>query len=196
MESKEPQVIDPTQTSSSGAETKPEPEPTLEDFARMDIRVGKITECWKHPESDKLYCEKIDIGEEVREIGSGLQKFVPLEEMTEGLVLVLANLKSRKLAGFPSTGMVMCASNADHTAVELLRPAPDSKIGERVVLDGYDKISQEKEKVIDPKKKKVLELVLPHLKTDEEGFAVFQGKRLVTSAGPIKAKTLVNANIS
>jgi len=85
--------------------------------------------------------------------------------------------------------MVMCASNADHTAVELLRPAPginlfigifiekwiDSKIGERVVLDGYDKISQEKEKVIDPKKKKVLELVLPHLKTDEEGFAVFQG---------------------
>lgn len=84
----------------------------MEDFARMDIRVGKITEVWKvkhhlrisltpkkHPESDKLYCEKINIGDEVREIGSGLQKFVTEEEMTDGLVLVLANLKARKLAG-------------------------------------------------------------------------------------------------
>jgi len=51
----------------------------------------------------------------------------------------------------------------------------DSKIGERVVLEGYDGISQDKEKVIDPKKKKVLEIVLPHLKTDENGYAVFQG---------------------
>ena len=75
-------------------------------------------------------------------------------------------------------------------------------------MEGYDAISQEKEKPIDPKKKKVLEIVLPHLKTDADGYAVFQGrfsrritcvnnflgKRLVTSAGPIKA-TLCNANI-
>lgn len=71
----------------------------LEDFARLDIRVGNIVECWKHPDSDKLYCEKIDIGGgEIREIGSGLQKFVDLSEM-KGLVLVLANLKPRKLGG-------------------------------------------------------------------------------------------------
>ncbi len=45
----------------------------------------------KHPESENLYCEKIDMGDEVREIASGLQKFVPIEKMS-GLVLVLANL--------------------------------------------------------------------------------------------------------
>ena len=76
-------------------------------------------------------------------------------------------------------------------------------------MEGYEGISQDKEKVIDPKKKKVLEIVLPHLKTDAEGYAVFQGiflkgecvnnnfllgKRLCTSAGPIKA-TLCNATI-
>lgn len=45
-----------------------------------------------------LYCEKINIGTEIREIASGLQANIPLEEM-KGLVLVFANLKARKLAG-------------------------------------------------------------------------------------------------
>eukprot|EP01017_Pseudomicrothorax_dubius_P008064 TRINITY_DN12610_c0_g2_i2.p1 TRINITY_DN12610_c0_g2~~TRINITY_DN12610_c0_g2_i2.p1 ORF type:complete len:210 (+),score=76.23 TRINITY_DN12610_c0_g2_i2:49-678(+) len=74
------------------------PPGTLEDYPKMDIRVGRIIECWKHPESDKLWCEKIDIGTEIREIASGLQKFVPQDQMS-GLVLVLVNLKPRKLAG-------------------------------------------------------------------------------------------------
>lgn len=103
--------------------------------------------------------------------------------------------------------MVLCAGNDDHTAVELLRPDEskqilnyfepilESKIGERVTLEGYDKISQEPEKVIDPKKK-ILETVLPHLKTDSEGYATFQGKKLKTSAGFIKAKSLKNCPIS
>ena len=52
-----------------------------------------------------------------------------------GLVLVLSNLKPRKLAGFNSNGMVLCASNSDHSKVELLRPHPDSKVGERVFLE-------------------------------------------------------------
>jgi tRNA-binding EMAP/Myf-like protein len=54
-------------------EEKPETAaPTEEDFQKVDIRVGRIVECWKHPESENLYCEKIDIGTEVRQIASGL----------------------------------------------------------------------------------------------------------------------------
>jgi len=122
-EKKEKKEKGETKEAAKPEETKTEEgQVTLADFAKLDIRIGKITECWKHPESEKLYCEKIDIGFETREIGSGLQQFVTLEEMTTGLVCVLANLKTRKLAGFPSTGMVLCASNADHTAVELMRP--------------------------------------------------------------------------
>jgi tRNA-binding EMAP/Myf-like protein len=48
----------------------------------MDIRVGRIVEVCKNPNSDKLYNEKIDIGNgEIRCIASGLQKLVPLEDM-------------------------------------------------------------------------------------------------------------------
>jgi len=48
----------------------------------MDIRVGRIVEVWANPISENLYNEKIDIGgDEIRCIASGLQKFVPLEQM-------------------------------------------------------------------------------------------------------------------
>ena len=72
----------------------------------MDIRVGKLLEVWPHPESDKLYVEKIDLGEGTpRQILSGLRQNIPIENMN-GLVIVLANLKPRKLAGMESNGMV------------------------------------------------------------------------------------------
>ena len=46
----------------------------------LDVRVGRVVEVWKHPESCKLYCEKIDIGGgEIREIASGLQEHVTME---------------------------------------------------------------------------------------------------------------------
>ena len=112
--------------------------PELNAFAVSDLRVGKIVECEICPNSEKLYIEKIDLGEgELREIGSGLRQFVPMEEMLrEGsLCVVYANLKPRKLAHIMSQGMVMCASNADHTAIEVVRPPAGSKIGERVTLE-------------------------------------------------------------
>ena len=56
---------------------------TFEDFATLDFRVGEFKEVWKHPKSDKLYCEKIDMGNnEIREIASGVQKFYKAEDIT------------------------------------------------------------------------------------------------------------------
>lgn len=97
----------------------------------MDIRVGEIKECWKNPNSDNLWCEIIDIGEEgaMRKIGTKLQKYIPLEKMS-GKVLVVANLKPRDLAGFPSHGMVITSSsnNKDQrkSKFELLRPPAEA----------------------------------------------------------------------
>ncbi len=52
----------------------------LQAYLAADLRVGKIVECTRHPESSKLYIEKIDLGEgKLRTIGSGLQEFVPIE---------------------------------------------------------------------------------------------------------------------
>lgn len=110
----------------------------MPDIAQMDIRVGKIVEVWKHPDSEKLYCEKIDIGNgEIREIASGLQQFVPIEVMKDALVAVLVNLKAKKLAGFPSHGMVLCAETPKEVTdrkVELLTVPEGSVVGDLITF--------------------------------------------------------------
>jgi len=110
------------------------------DVSKLDIRVGVITKAWMHEEADKLFCEEIDIGEEEgpRLIASGLRAHYNLEDLEGQRVLVLANLKTRKLVGFPSHGMVLCAASEDGSKVEFIEPPADAKIGERVMVDGFD----------------------------------------------------------
>lgn len=151
----------------------------------FDIRVGKIIEVWPHEESDKLWCEKVDLGEaEPRQILSGLRKFYVKEDMQDQMVLVLCNLKKRNLVGVPSHGMVLCASNADHSAVEFVVPPEGAKIGERVTFEGYDGDAEAENKFA---KKKMLEKLAPDLKTDEDGVVVWKNAKSVTSAGPCVA---------
>ena len=153
------------QLSKKKPKQKKAPEPAAEeenkewvDFMKCDFRVGRITDCWAHPDSEKLYCEKIDIGEGTpRSIGSGLQLDVPLDGMT-GLVVVFANLKPKKLAGYESHGMVMCGHPGDERSF-IIRPHPDSKIGERLRVQGQDlNLPDAYEDDLNPKKK-VLERV-------------------------------------
>src|SRR5687768_2037418 len=106
----------------------------------MDFRVGKIIEVWPNPNSENLYNEKIDIGNgEIRAIGSGLQKFLTLEEMKDQLVVVLCNLKARKLADYMSHGMVLCAETPDRSKIELLVPPEGSQPGDIVTFAGYER---------------------------------------------------------
>ena len=73
------------------------------DPSKLDIRVGTVVRCWNHPESEKLLCEEIDVGEAtVRLIASGLRGHYTAEEVQGRKVLVLANLKERPMAGFKS----------------------------------------------------------------------------------------------
>eukprot|EP00526_Cylindrotheca_closterium_P005086 CAMPEP_0113615268 /NCGR_PEP_ID=MMETSP0017_2-20120614/7612_1 /TAXON_ID=2856 /ORGANISM="Cylindrotheca closterium" /LENGTH=634 /DNA_ID=CAMNT_0000524497 /DNA_START=128 /DNA_END=2032 /DNA_ORIENTATION=+ /assembly_acc=CAM_ASM_000147 len=151
------------------------------DVSKLDIRVGVINKVWEHEEADKLYCEEIDLGEEggPRQIASGLKAHYSLEEMEGRKVLVLANLKSRKLVGFPSHGMVLCASSEDGK-VEFVEPPEGAEIGERVMVEGFDGEPATENQVI---KKKMLDAIFPDLATDDSGVATYQGKPLSTSAG-------------
>jgi aminoacyl tRNA synthase complex-interacting multifunctional protein 1 len=119
--------------------------------------------------------------------------------MTEGLVVVFVNLKPRKLADLMSEGMVMCASNPEHTQIELMRPPEGSVIGERIQLEGNPilgvPVNSDFEAVLNPKKK-FAERFLPLLKTNDTCEGTYNGVRLLTSKGHIKAQTLANANIS
>ena len=110
------------------------------DVSKLDIRVGVIKKAWLHEEADKLFCEEIDLGEEEgpRKIASGLRAHYNLEDLEGQRVLVLANLKTRKLVGFPSHGMVLCAASEDGSKVEFIEPPADAEIGERVMVDGFD----------------------------------------------------------
>jgi len=68
--------------------------------------------------TQSLYVEEIDLGEaKPRTIVSGLVKFVPIEELQDRVVVVLANLKPRPLKGIASHGMVLCVSNEDKSKV-------------------------------------------------------------------------------
>lgn len=152
----------------------------------LDIRVGRITKVWAHEEADKLYCEEIDVGEEQpRQIASGLRPYMNAEDMEGRLVLVLCNLKARKLVGFPSHGMVLCASNADHTEVKLVNPPVDAKVGERVTVPGFDFESEDGQPLAENPmgKKKIFEKLAPYLVTSKYGVPEFLGRPFMTSAG-------------
>lgn len=165
------------------------------EFTKVDIRVGKITKVWNHPDADKLFCEEIDVGEETgpRQIASGLRNYYNLSDMLGRKVLVVCNLKASKIVGFSSDGMVLAAKSEDGTKVELISPPEDAQVGERVFIEG---LVGEPFSAAQMKKKKVFEEVAKTLKTGEGGVATWDGKVLMTSAGPSAAATLVGAPIS
>ena len=148
--------------------------PASFDISALDIRVGQIKKVWPHPEADKLFCEEIDVGEDQpRQIASGLRPFYKTEELENRRVVVLCNLKKRNLVGFPSHGMVLCASNSDHTQVQCMEPPSTAKIGDRVIFEGYENGEPEPENKIG--KKKIFEAVAPDLKTNGDGLCVWKG---------------------
>lgn len=150
----------------------------------LDIRVGLITKVWEHEEADKLFCEEIDVGEdEPRLVASGLRPYMEASDLEGRKVLVLCNLKARKMVGFPSHGMVLCASNSDHSKVQLVNPPVDSVIGERVTIP--ELLLQDEEAYAENKmgKKKIFEKLAPYLVTNEYGVPEFLGRPFMTSAG-------------
>ncbi|BBN15558.1 methionyl-tRNA synthetase [Marchantia polymorpha subsp. ruderalis] len=160
--------------------------------ARLDIRVGLITKVQKHPDADSLYVEEIDVGEAApRTVVSGLVKFIPIEQMQDRRVCVLCNLKPASMRGIKSQAMVLAASNADHTKVELVTPPEGAQIGERVTFPGYE---GEPDEVLNPKKK-IWETVQPELATTEELVAVYKDVPFTTSTGVCKVASITKGSI-
>ena len=119
-----------------------------------------------------------------------------MEEMMDGrFVLVFANLKAKKLAGVPSHGMVLCASNADHTICQIVRPPPGSKLGERVCVEGRTPVSQDKAAELNPKKKIDISFST-FIKTDGDCNATYNGLKLTTSGGYLTVSSNANCQIS
>ena len=83
---------------------------TIDDFAKIELVVGTVEKCEKHPDADKLLVSQINIGKETRQIVSGIADFYTPEEMVGKKVIVVANLKPAKLRGVESQGMILAGS--------------------------------------------------------------------------------------
>lgn len=188
--------------SSESATKKPAASPPAEsaseklDPSKLDIRVGRIVKCWNHPDSEKLLCEEVDLGEgegSVRQILSGIRKFYNADDLVGVHVMVLANLKERPIAGLKSQGMVLCACTADHGDVKLLAPPTGAKAGDRVTFPGFE--GGEPALPNQMAKKKYLENLAPLLRTDENGVARWDSSAFTIGDG-VCTSSLANASIS
>ncbi len=94
-------------------EIEAKPEITFEDFTKMQFQVGEIIACEEVKKSKKLLCSQVKIGNQVKQIVSGIKQYYSAEEMVGKKVMVLVNLKPAKLAGVLSEGMLLCAEDAE-----------------------------------------------------------------------------------
>ena len=83
----------------------------IEDFGKVQIRVGEVIKCEPVTKSKKLLVSQIKIGDEVRQVVSGISEYYKPEEMLGKKVAVVTNLKPAKLCGVESQGMILAASD-------------------------------------------------------------------------------------
>lgn len=108
---------------------------TFDDFAKVDLRIGKILNCTAVPKSKKLLQLTIDVGEEKpRNIFSGIAAYYNPEDLIGKLTLVVANLAPRKMMGSVSEGMLLSASDGSDkpNGLYLLEPFPGAKPGMKI----------------------------------------------------------------
>lgn len=84
---------------------------TIEDFAKIDFRVAKVLEAEKVEGADKLLKLKLELGDEIRQVVSGIAKNYAPESIVGKYVVLVANLKPAKLRGIESQGMILAASD-------------------------------------------------------------------------------------
>lgn len=84
---------------------------TIDDFDKIKLKVAEIISCEDHPKADRLFVLKIKLGEEERQIVSGIKDFYSKEELVGKKVVVITNLKPVKLRGVESNGMVLAAED-------------------------------------------------------------------------------------
>jgi tRNA-binding protein len=103
-----------------------------DDFAKVDLRVARILEASNHPNADKLIVLKIDLGSEQRQICAGIRGHYDPATLVGRSIIVVANLAPRMMRGQESNGMLLAASNPEHTRVILLQPDADVEPGSKV----------------------------------------------------------------
>ena len=103
---------------------------TIEDFIKVDLRVGKIIDAEEVEDSRKMLKLLVDIGEEKRTIYAGVKKSYSPEYLLNKLVIVIINLKPREMKFGTSDGMMLATQNNDE--IIILQPEKDVMPGSKV----------------------------------------------------------------
>lgn len=110
---------------------EPKEEITFEEFGKMQFQVGEIIACEAVKKSRKLLCSQVKIGNQTKQIVSGIKADYTPEEMVGKKVMVLVNLKPAKLAGVLSEGMLLCAEDGEGR-LSLMIPEKDMPAGAEI----------------------------------------------------------------
>ncbi|XP_035777996.1 tyrosine--tRNA ligase, cytoplasmic-like [Anopheles albimanus] len=159
---------------------------------KMELKVGQILEAIKHPDADSLCVLTVDVGGgERKSIVSNLLANYTLEQLREKLVVVLTNMKASKIRGVESEGLVLYATGTEKS--EALTVPEGSKVGERIIVEGFDNTSNPVPQ-LNPKKK-VWDKIQAELHTGSEGEALWKEFALMTLNGDRIMSTLPGCNI-
>jgi methionyl-tRNA synthetase len=104
----------------------------IEDFAKVELRVGQIKSAERVPKADKLLMLMVDIGDEVRQVVAGIATAYEAEKLIGRKVIVVTNLAPRKLRGVESNGMIVAASTGPDGAPVLAGFLEDVPVGARL----------------------------------------------------------------
>ena len=110
-------------------EKEEKPEITIDDFAKIDLKLGLVTNCETIEKADKLLKLTVKMGEEERTICSGIRQWYKPEDLIGKTVVVVANLKPRKMRGIVSHGMILCASDPKDEKLSIVTTLTDMKDG-------------------------------------------------------------------
>lgn len=103
---------------------------SMQDFKRLELIVAQIKEVREHPNADKLYILKVDLGKEERQLVAGIRNSYAKEDLIGRRIVVIANLESAIIRGEESQGMLLAAS--DDEGISLLCPDRDVQLGSNV----------------------------------------------------------------
>jgi methionyl-tRNA synthetase len=104
----------------------------IEDFAKIELRVGQIKSAERVPKADKLLMLQVDIGDEVRQIVAGIATAYEPDKLIGRKVIVVVNLQPRKLRGVESNGMIVAASAGPDGAPVLAGFLEDVPVGAKL----------------------------------------------------------------
>ena len=100
---------------------------SIEDFRKLSLRIARIKEVLDHPDADRLYVLKLDVGGEEKQVVAGIKTSYGHEELKDRLVVIVDNLEPAVIRGVESKGMILATQDGETLAI--LSPDKDIPTG-------------------------------------------------------------------